>query len=85
MTRNDHREACIKAMAIAAYEADTDNYDGPWEERLEYWRNIKLKLAAAAFDSLHGRAWVVTGPFQSSIIAEVLDAADLTNPPESKP
>jgi hypothetical protein len=83
MTRDEHRAKCIKAMAIA------------WIRGRVYYKNLveipdwlmrqTIEEQTVTFDSLHGIAWVVTGPFQSSIIVEVLDASDLTNQPEQKP
>ena len=87
--RDEHRAKCIEAGAMAAHRAYYNNYttiNGPvryWE--FEPYQGRWIDAQTAAFDALHGLAWVVAGPISSSDVAELLDSLDLTNAPEQKP
>lgn len=88
MTRDEHRAACIKASATRVKKMRLAAQPGM--DKIAIALNCEptgreLDEAAMWFDSINGIAWVVSGPFSSSIIVEVLDAHDLTNPPEKKP
>jgi hypothetical protein len=80
MTRDEHRAKCIEAMAIAWIRGSGRVYYKNLVEIPDWLMRQTIEEQTAAFDSLHGIAWVVARPFRS----QVLDAADLTNQPEQK-